>query len=43
MYSKKNIGPEMEPRGKPAFTGYFRKGFLSRIAQSRLLLKFHKI
>ena len=43
MYSKKNVGPRMEPLGKPAFTGYFRKDFQSRITKSRLLLRCDEI
>ena len=39
MYSRKSVGPRMEPWRAPALTGYFCEDFPSRATQSRLLLK----
>ena len=30
MYSRKSVGPRMEPSGTPALTGYFCEDFPSR-------------
>ena len=39
MYSRKSVGPIIEPRGTPALTGYFYDDFPSRTTRSRLLLR----
>ena len=43
MYSRKSVGPRMDPWGTPALTGYFCEDFPSRTTQSRLLLRKEKI
>ena len=43
MYSKKSVGPRMEPWGTPALTGYSCEDFPSRATQSRLLLRKEEI
>ena len=39
MYSRKSVGPGMDPCGNPALTGSSCEGFPSRITQSHLLLR----
>ena len=39
MYSKKSVGPEMEPWGTPTLTGYSYEDFPSRTTWSCLLLR----
>ena len=39
MYSRKGVGPRMEPWGTPALPGYSCEDFLSRTTWSHLLLK----
>ena len=39
MYSRKSVGPKMEPRGSPALTGYCCEDSPSRTTQSHLLLR----
>ena len=39
MYSRKSVGPRMEPWGTPALTGYSCEDFPSRATQSRQLLR----
>ena len=34
MYGRKGVGPEIEPRGTPALTGYSCEEFPSRTNQS---------
>ena len=43
MYSRKSVGPEMEPWGTPALTGYSCEDFPSRTTWSRLLLRKEEI
>ena len=43
MYSRKSVGPRMEPSGAPALTGYSRGGFPTRTTQNRVLLKEEEI
>ena len=43
MYSRKSLGPRMEPWGIPALTGYSWEHFPSRSTRSCLLLKKEKI
>ena len=43
MYSRKSAGPRMDRRRTPASTGYFYEDFISRITQSRLLLRKEEI
>ena len=43
MYSRKGVGPRMEPWGTPALTGYSREGFPTRTTQNRVLLKEEEI
>ena len=43
MYSRKSVGPRMEPQGTPALTGYSCEDFSSRTTQSRLLLRKEEI
>ena len=47
MYSRKSVGPRMEPGGIPVLTGYSCEDFSSRTTGSRRrnkakYLKFHK-
>ena len=42
MYSRKSVGPEMEPWGTPALTGYSCEDFPSKTTRSHLLLKKKK-
>ena len=39
MYSRKSVGPRMEPSGTPTLTGYSCEDFPSRTTRSRLLLR----
>ena len=39
MYTRKSLGPRMEPLGTSALTGYYCKKLLSRTTQSRLLMR----
>ena len=43
MYSRKSVGPRMEPWGTPALTGYSCEDFPSRTTQSHLLLRKEEI
>ena len=43
MYSRKSVGPSMEPRGTRALTGYSCEDFPSRTTRSRLLLRKEEI
>ena len=43
MYSRKSVGPRMEPWGTPALTGYSYEYFQSRTTQSYLLLRKEEI
>ena len=43
MYSRKSVGPRMEPSGTPALTGYSCEDFLSRTTRSCLLLRKEEI
>ena len=43
MYSRKTVGPRMEPWGTPALTGCFCDDFASITTGSRLLLKKEEI
>ena len=43
MYSRKSVGPRLEPWNTPALTGYSCEDFPSRTTQSRLLLKKEEI
>ena len=43
MYSRKSVGPKMEPRETPALTGYSYEDFPSRTTRSRLLLRKEEI
>ena len=43
MYSRKSVGPKMEPWGTPVLTGYFCEDFLSRSTRSCLLLRKEEI
>ena len=43
MYSKKRVGPRMEPWGTQVLTGYSCKDFPSRTTQSRPLLRNNEI
>ena len=43
MHSRKSVGPRMDNRRTPALTGYFYEDFISRITQSRLLLRKEEI
>ena len=43
MYSRKSVGPRMDPRGNPALTGYSYEDFLSRTSWSPLLLRKEEI
>ena len=43
MYSRKSVGPRIEPWGTPALTQYSCKNFPSRTTGSRLLLRKEKI
>ena len=39
MYTRKSLGPRMEPLGTSALTGHYCKNFLSKTTQSRLLMR----
>ena len=39
MYSRKSVGPRIDPWGTPALTGYSCEDFPSKTTRSRLLLK----
>ena len=39
IYSRKSVGPRMQPWGAPALTGYSCEDFPSRTTQGRLLLR----
>ena len=43
MYSRKSVGPRMEPSGTPALTGYSCEDFPSRTTQSHQLLRKEEI
>ena len=43
MYSRKSVGPRMEPSGTPALTGYSCEDFPSRTTRSHLLLRKEEI
>ena len=43
MYSRKSVGPRVEPWGSPALIGYSCEDFPTRTAQSRLLLRKEEI
>ena len=43
MYSRKSVGPRIDPRGTPALTGYSREDSQSRTTQSHLLLRKKEI
>ena len=43
MYSRRSVGPRMEPWGTPALTGYSYEDFPSWTTQSRLLLRKREI
>ena len=43
MYSRKSIGPRMEPWGTPALTGYSYQDLPSRTIWSHLLLRKEEI
>ena len=43
MYSRKSVGPRMEPWGTPALTGYSCENFPSRTTRSCLLLRKEEI
>ena len=43
MYSRKSIGPRMDPRGTPALTAYSCENYQSRTIQSHLLLRKEEI
>ena len=43
MYSRKSVGPRMEPLGTPELNGYHCEDFPSRTTQSRLLLRKEEI
>ena len=43
MYSRKSVGPRMEPWGTPALTGYSCEDFPSRTTRSCLLLRIEEI
>ena len=43
MYSRKSVGPRMEPWGTPTLTGYSCEDFPSRTAQIHPLLRKEKI
>ena len=43
MYSRKSVGPRMDPGGTPGLTGCSCEDFLSRTTQSRLLLRKEEI
>ena len=43
MYSRKSVGPRMDPWGTPALTGYFCEDFPSRTTRSHLLLRKEEI
>ena len=43
MYSRKSVGPRMEPWGTPTLTGYSCEDFPSRTTRSHLLLRKEEI
>ena len=43
MYSRKSVGPRMEPWGTPALTGYSYEDFSPRTTPSHLLLRKKEI
>ena len=43
MYSRKSVGPRMEPCGTPSLTGYSCKDFPYRTTHSCLLLRTGKV
>ena len=43
MYSRKILGPRLDPLETPALTGYSCEDIPSRTTQSRLLLRKEKI
>ena len=43
MYSRKSVGPRMEPWGTPALTAYSCEDFSSKTTRSRLLLRKEEI
>ena len=43
MYSRKSVGPRMDPWGTPALTGYSCEDFLSKTTWSWLLMRKEEI
>ena len=43
LYSRKGVGPRMDPGGTPALPGYSCEDFPSRTNRSHLLLRKEKI
>ena len=43
MYSRKSVGPRMDPWANPALTGYFCEDFQSTTTWSHLLLRKEEI
>ena len=43
MYSRKSVGPRMEPWGTPALTGYSCQAFPSRTTGSHPLMRKEEI
>ena len=43
MYSRKSVGPRIDPSGTPALTGYSCEDFPSRTTRSCLLLRKEEI
>ena len=43
MYSRKSVGPRIEPWGNPVLTGYSGEDFPSRTTRSRLLMRKEEI
>ena len=43
MYSRKSLGPRVDPRGSPALTGYSCEDFPSRTFRSRPLLRKEEV
>ena len=43
MYSRKSVGPRMQPSGNPSLIGYSCEDFPSRTTRSHLLLRKEEI
>ena len=43
MYSRKSVGPRMEPSGTQALTGYFCEDFPFRTSQGHMLQRKEEI